>query len=172
MSADIKDVVGFEGRYSVTSCGEVFSHLTKKWMKTPVGKRGYPNLNLMDKNGQPHLKTVHRLVAEAFIPNPNGLPEVNHKDGDKRNNNVRNLEWVTQRENNLHARRTGLHKSDGDKKVVQIQDGVIIARYKSISEAERQTGINRATIGNVCRGYSYKGRHNRTAGGFVWKYEL
>lgn len=164
------DIPGLEGRYAVTEDGKVFSHCANAFRKTPIGKRGYPVVSIRDENGKPRLMTVHRLVAKTFIPNPNNLPEINHIDGDKTNNHVGNLEWVTRRENDAHARATGLHKSDGDKAVIQLKDGIEIARFKSASEASRKTGIGRSAISNVCRGYVWNGRHCRTAGGYGWKY--
>lgn len=122
------------------------------------------------KNNKHKLCTVHRLVANAFIPNPSNLPQVNHINGDKTNNNVANLEWVTSYQNLIHARKTGLHTSDGDKEVIQLKDGIEINRYKSASEASRQTGIRRSSICNVCRKYSWNGHHCLTAGGYEWEY--
>ena len=167
----VVDIPNYEGRYGVSKDGRVYSFLTNKFLKTPIGKRGYPNVNLRGSDNKCKLKCVHRLVAITFIPNPDNLPEVNHIDGDKSNNNVSNLEWCTSKHNNHHARSTGLHQSDGDKAVLQIKDGIVINRYKSASEASRKTGIGRANICNVCRGYVNKGKHTRTAGGFVWKYD-
>lgn len=168
-----KPVKGFEDRYKVSNLGHIYSNKNERLLKTPPGKRGYPVVNLMVDNKKARLCTVHRLVAEAFIPNPDNKPEVNHIDGNRCNNNVSNLEWCTLRENNLHARRTGLHKSDGDKPVIQKDmDGNFIARYKSFSEASRQTGVPRCDIGFVAnkrktaKGYTYK-----SAGGFKWEYE-
>lgn len=169
MNEEWKDISGYEGLYKVSNLGNVYSFKTNKILKTPIGKRGYPNLNLL-KNGKQKLYVVHRLVAKAFIPNPDNKPEVNHIDGNKTNNCVDNLEWVTSRENTLHARKTGLHTSDGDKTVAQILNGQEIARYKSASEAERKTGINRSSISSVCRKYCWHGKHRRTAGGYEWKY--
>lgn len=164
----MKAVPSYEGRYSVTEDGRVYSHLTNKFLKTPIGKRGYPNLNMIDEEGNCKLRCVHRIVAETFIPNPNNYPEVNHIDGVKTNNTVENLEWCTSRENSLHARRTGLHNSDGDRMVLQIKNGIVVNCYKSVSEAIRQTGIT--NIGNVCRRYVHNGKHCKTAGGYVWRY--
>lgn len=150
---------------------KVRTPLATTWA-TPVGKRGYPVFSLRVGDSY-RLLTVHRCVAEAFLPNPEGKPQVNHIDGDKTNNNVKNLEWATSRENLLHARRIGLHKSDGDKPVLQINHGVVIAEYKSASQAERLTGIGRANICNVCRAQgTRKQNHFKTAGGFEWKWNL
>lgn len=111
-----KDIKGFEGYYQVSNYGNARSLdrviETKRGPRTYKGQSltlsehtgGYLNISLGRKNK----RFVHRLVAEAFISNPNDLPEVNHKDGDKRNNYVSNLEWVTPSDNQLHSKETGL----------------------------------------------------------------
>lgn len=120
------------------------------------------------KDRKQYIKHIHVLLARAFIPNPMDKPEVNHIDGNKNNNSLDNLEWVTRRENNLHARRTGLHKSDGDKAVSQYtKEGQYVASFKSISEASRKTGIGISGISSVARGQKYC----HTAGGYVWKWK-
>ena len=157
------------GDIEVSTFGRIRNVKTNCIRATPTGKRGYPVFSIRE-NGKQKLITVHRCVATAFIPNPKNFSQVNHKDGDKNNNNVSNLEWVSSRENMIHARTTGLHVSDGDKAVVQIKDGQTIAVYKSMSEASRITGINRSNIASVCRNYVTKdGRKFLTAGGYVWK---
>ena len=155
---------------AISSWGRVKSLKTGQLRKTPAGKRGYPVISYT-RDGKTRLLTVHRLVAQAFLPNPEELPQVNHIDGDKTNNHLSNLEWVSARDNMLHARRTGLHKSDGDKAVLQIYGDKIVAMYKSASEAARCTGARRAQIGCVCRavGTSLEA-HYRTAGGFKWRF--
>lgn len=90
--------------YYITEDAKLFS--SKKQMKPYEGDR-YQKC-VLKINGKPTMKYIHRLVAEAFIPNPDNKPEVNHKDGNKLNNNVSNLEWVTLSENRLHAYKTGL----------------------------------------------------------------
>ena len=93
--------------------------------------------------------------------------KLRHIDGDKLNFSLSNLEWVTSQENNIHARRTGLHTSDGDKAIQQIDCfGRVVCAYKSASEASRKTGINRANICGVARGNT----RAKTAGGYKWKY--
>lgn len=115
-----KDVKGYEGHYQVSSCGRVKSvkraYKTKKsWKTVPeririaVKTHGYLYCVLW-KDGKHERFAIHRMVADAFLENPEGLPVVNHKDGNKENNNVSNLEWCTHSENSYHAFRTGLRK--------------------------------------------------------------
>lgn len=112
---------GFEGLYKVSSFGRILSlprFGTKneaKILKLHVSKRyGYANVCLC-KNNHKVLRRVNRLVAIAFIPNPNNLPEVNHKDGNKLNNNVSNLEWCTNSYNKIHAYKIGLMSAVGER---------------------------------------------------------
>lgn len=155
--------------YAIKYDGSVKNITSGRVLKPSIGKRGYVVFNLMHKDGRRRLVTLHRLIAMTFIPNPLNLPEVNHIDGDKTNYNINNLEWVTTRDNNIHARKTGLRKSNGDKPVVQIKDGEIINEFQSISAASRETGIPISNISNVCRGGD-KYTHRLTAGGYVWKW--
>lgn len=112
------DVPGFEGIYRVSTTGRLCSlprtdargwHIKGRIMSTDKGAcGGYPRVNLFGKGKKRLSVPIHRLVAEAFIPNPDNLPQVNHKDGNKLNNTVENLEWVSCSENVAHAVRTGL----------------------------------------------------------------
>lgn len=109
-----KPIEGFEGLYEVDSTGRVFSivsdaHRRKRELKQYQNPSGYLKVNLYDLNGVCHKKYVHRLVAGAFIQNPNNKPNVNHIDCNVKNNNVSNLEWCTQSENILHCSRLGRH---------------------------------------------------------------
>lgn len=165
-----KDVSFLDGKYEASNLGRIRNSKTKQVLKLSPSKRGYLVFSCTI-NGKHKLVNVHKCVATEFIPNPNNLPQVNHIDGNKLNACVDNLEWVSQKQNNEHARLTGLHKSDGDKPVLQIKDGIIIAEYKSASEAERQTGVKRCNICNVCRNYCWNGHHARTAGGYEWRWK-
>ena len=98
-------------------------------------------------------------MAEAFIPNPDELPEVNHKDENRNNNCVDNLEWCDKTYNNNY----GNHTTRFCKLVLCVETKII---YSSSHEASRQTGVNRGNICNVCRNHKY----NKTAGGYHWKY--
>ena len=97
--------------YGITSCGRVYSFQAKRFMKTRFNNNGYERVNL---NGTD--KLVHRLVAEAYIDNPDNLPEVNHKDKNRTNNSVNNLEWCTRQENVEYRDKTEKHFSEYYKK--------------------------------------------------------
>lgn len=101
-----KLIPGYDFEYFVTTDGRVWTTSRKngieRWMKQTAHKDGYLHVGLW-KDRVEHIKRVHRLVAEAFIPNPENKPYVNHIDGNRQNNHVENLEWCTQRENVLHA---------------------------------------------------------------------
>jgi len=98
----------FDGKYEVAEDGKIFSNVGKrKELKGKISKYGY-RMIVLNVNGKKLYPLLHRLIAEAFIPNPNNLPEVNHKDGNKLNNIVDNLEWVTTKQNLIHARDKGL----------------------------------------------------------------
>lgn len=104
-----KPVIGYEGCYEVSDKGRVRSLYFNKILKPNMNDRGYLDVALCKNRQYKHFR-INRLVAMTFIPNPNNLSQVNHKDGDKQNNCVDNLEWCTQAYNNLHANRTGLRR--------------------------------------------------------------
>ena len=102
-----KPVVGFEKYYKVSNLGNIFSIRSKRLLIVKPKYTGYMDIEL-NIYGKVYYKRVHRLVAEAFIPNPHHKEQVNHLDGNKLNNKVSNLEWATQSENMIHAYATGL----------------------------------------------------------------
>lgn len=134
--------------YFISSRGR-FKH-GKKLLKTKPGKDGYPRCNL-GKNK----KRVHRLVAEAFIPNPNNLPVVDHIDGCKTNNNVENLRWVTQQENVQAAYDTGLFANVGkhrDKAVAVFTEDDNCYVFDTLVEAAKFADVPRDAISRIFRG--------------------
>ena len=169
-----KEIHGFEN-YVVMENGDVFNKITgaKKQPYKNKSENGYLVVDLYN-NGKHQKKYVHRLVAEAFIQNPNNKPYVNHIDGCTTNNNVSNLEWCTPLENVTHAANVlGVmrqYESANSKKKRPVicynsQSGEFVKRYGSIRDASRETGIPSANIV-----MQLKGRQSRTRW-FVWKYE-
>lgn len=135
-----------------------------KLMKQKVDDDGYYQIRISDDNKKPHYFRVHRLVAELFIDNPDDLPVVNHKDGNKKNNKVDNLEWATHHENNVHAVETGLHNMGSPVEQYDLYGNYII-EFSSARGASRVTGVDNSAITKVCKG------KRKTAGGFIWKYK-
>jgi hypothetical protein len=139
-------------------------------------KKGYKYVCLT-KNGTCFKKSVHRLVAKAFIPNLENKPQVNHIDGNKQNNHYSNLEWCTAKENIQHAIDKKLFNPNGNKNkfgkkhhnsnvIYQIKEGQVLNTFYGCYEAERKTGIDKSRINACCNGRA------KTAGGYEWKYTL
>ena len=149
-----KDIENYSGYYQISSYGRVRNVKTGNILTGDINNIGYKRVCLY-KNGKPHQKFVHRLIAEAFIPPFTGQ-QVNHIDGDKLNNSVENLEWCTGSENMQHAYRNGLHS--GATPVILVELGI---RFNSIEEAARfvegkHSGIRRCLTG---RNKTHRGFH-------------
>ena len=171
-----RDVVGYNGRYQVSNKGDVYSverisSQNKKCggiiLKPTSDKDGYLMVTLY-KNGVVKTKKIHRLVTETFIPNPNGLPQVNHIDEVKDNNNVANLEWCDSSYNNNYGTRNERSAQMQSKKVraVNIKNGEVLT-FSSTKEAVSK-GYSRSGVSQACRGIYYGGNLYR---GHKWSYE-
>ena len=153
MEEEWKPIKGYEGLYEVSNMGRVKSlHYGKeRIMKTPDDLAGYKRVRLTKQTIKQ--KRVHRLVAEAFIPNPMNLPVVNHLDGDKYNNCVSNLEWCTKKENTNHAIKTGLMKPTTNPKPIMVYEGgKFIDTFKSIGECANKLNCDKGHISDVIHG--------------------
>lgn len=143
-----KDVEGYEGHYEISSLGKFKSskYGRKTILTQQIGTTGYFHVFLSVKSKVKIIKT-HRLVAKAFIPNPQNKPQVNHKDGNKLNNRLSNLEWVTHKENAEHAYKSGLTTVDHfNKKVICTKTG---KTFESVVEAAKASGYNYGTLCNM-----------------------
>lgn len=158
----MKDIKNYEGLYAITSCGKVWSYRRKKFLKPGVNKNGYLYVNLW-KDGQGKMYKVHRLVAEAYLPNPENLPQVNHKDENKSNNCLQNLEWCDNKYNCNYGTRNERRSDKLKKTVIQYDlDGNFIKEWKSA------TDVGKEVQGNIVK--CLKGRY-KTAYGYIWKYK-
>ncbi len=169
--AQWREVVGYEGLYLVSDEGEVYSlprvlnngrgSFVRRGQMLKPGKRGrygvlYKFVVLSDGEKTRQL-SVHRLVADAFVPNPSGFDVVNHIDRNSLNNRADNLEWCTQQYNNEYGH---------NRPVCQYTlDGELVARYKNIVSASKITHISRTAINNALTGWS------KTAGRYIWEYD-
>lgn len=176
-----KPIIGYEDKYMISNFGRVKSLSTyennqhsmqEKILKPIVYSNGYCVVSLRKKRF-----FVHRLVATHFLLPIKDKLQVNHIDGDKKNNRVDNLEWVNASENLKHAFKIGLKHSSNKqkqammlvnrnkrKKVSMLLNGVSLNIFNSITEAEHYLGVNRSHISDVC-----KGKRNKALG-FEWKY--
>ena len=167
-----KDIPKYEGLYQVSNKGRVKSyrkptkfHCPDEFvLKNTVSNSGYAHVTLYDGKSRKKF-LVHRLVAEAFIPNPEGLPQINHKDENVLNNEADNLEWCTAKYNNKYgtaALRAAITK--GQKIEQYLPTGEYLATYACLSVAVMITGVSAHTIGDCCAG------HSQTGAGYVWRY--
>ena len=176
MKEEYRDIKGFEGLYQVSNLGNVKSLNYRRTGKEEILKAGdngdgYLQVVLC-KGGKDKTCTVHRLVAEAFLENTNNLPEVNHKDEDKTNNNVQNLEWCSSKYNCNHGtrnRRVAEANTNNPKSSIAVicisKISGLITEFPSTAEAERITGIDHSNIAKCCNG------KRKSCGGYYWMYK-
>ena len=158
-----RDIKGYEGLYVISNHGKVKSLITNKLLSPQDNGVGYLKVELWkDKIGTK--KYIHRMVATAFLPNPNHKSEVNHKDSNPSNNRVSNLEWVSSSENTKHAVYKHALKAWGNPakpiEAINIESGAVI-KFATISEAERTLGSRHITDvlkgkRNQCKGYTFR----------------
>lgn len=180
-----KDIQGYESLYQVSNLGNVRSlrycnkneiKVLRQYELDNKAKKRYLAISL-SKNNVNTKKLVHRLVAETFIPNPNNYPQVNHIDGNKKNNKVTNLEWCTQKHNIQEAWRLGLITRDGihgfvnnlpdnRRKIKQYdKDGKLVKVWSSMSDVQKELGYSVSSICQCCKGKI------KSAFGYIWIYE-
>lgn len=184
-----KDIKGYEGLYQISNFGNLISIKHNRIKKIITQKNQRYLRNNLWKNGKYKSFSIHRLVAEAFLPNPNNFPVVNHKDGNKLNNNVNNLEWCTQSHNVKESYKLGLQKiftppmkenytpwnkgkkmtadyiikNYSTKKVNQYSlNNNFIKCWDSITQAQKELGITHISM--CCTG------KRKTAGNYIWRY--
>lgn len=162
-----KDVDGFEGLYEVSNLGNVRRFDTKKAKVKSLNIYGYPQVNLY-KNGKAYLRRVHRLVAIAFIPNPDNLPMINHKDENPCNNVVDNLEWCDAKYNVNYGGGNEKRALSHSKPVLQYSlTGQLIKEWHSATEAARELGFPQSGINWCCL---RKPKHN-SCKGYIWRFK-
>lgn len=176
MIEEWRDIPNFEGLYLISNLGHVKS--VERYKRNNSGtqfvnerlrvlspdKDGYLRVCL-SKDGLHYVKSVHRLVAEAFIPNPDNLPVINHKNEDKQDNRVENLEWCTVQYNTCYGEGIKKMAIKQGRPVLQILNNRVIEEYYSTQEASRQTGIPQANIYKVCKS------ERKHAGGYEWRFK-
>lgn len=150
--------------YKVSNKGNVKNIKTQNIISQHI-RNGYKAINLYSPDTKKkNTYNVHRLVSEAFIPTIDEKLFINHKDGNKTNNNIENLEWVSPKENSKHALEKKLQKGH-PKAVIQFSmNDLYIATFSSIIEASEKTGCNDRRISTVCKG------KQKSTGGYKWKY--
>lgn len=149
-----REIKGFNGKYWVSSKGRVKNINTNRILAVGYDGAGYRSVKLNGKN-----YNIHRLVALAFIDNPNNLPQVNHIDERKDNNDISNLEWVSIEDNIRHS----IHNQSCKIKQLTL-DGEFVKVWASIRQLERETGYKRGGIIRACKG------RQRYAYGYIWRY--
>lgn len=178
MIEEWKDIKGYEGHYQISNKGNVKSlkrivdngrgkyTRSERMLKQHINQYGYYTVCLIKDKAKKNL-IVHRLVAEAFLPNKNNFPQVNHKDENKANNQIENLEWCTAQYNSAYGTRPQRLAKNNYKSVSQYTiDGKYVATYESIQDAAKAVDGNGSHIGSMCN----KKAHFVSAYGYKWSY--
>ena len=152
---ELKDIPEFAGLYAATADGRIYSYRRKRFMKICNGNKGYKQV-CIQVGKKAHMRYVHRLVATAWLPNPDNLPEVNHKDEDKSNNDISNLEWCTRRYN--------LQVSSVGFKLRPVRCVELNKDFESLTDAAKFAGVSVAAINDAVKG------RIKTSGGYHWEY--
>ena len=161
-----EDIAGYEGHYRISNTGKIYSVKSNRILKQPNQPDGYYRVRLWF-NGVVKSFLLHRLVAMTFIPNPNGLPEVNHIDEDKSNNSVTNLEWLSCKDNVNYGTRN--YRAGERLKILYARPIVAIFKngttqtYTSVRECSELLGLHVTNINRVIRG------ERKSANGIVFK---
>lgn len=151
--------------YEISDKGEIRNKTTQHILKNYIMPNGYCQVSLK-VDGEKKFKKfyVHRLMAETFLPNLENKREVNHKDGNKENNSLENLEWITSSDNQKHRHSIGITKTS-NRKIGMFKDGILIQEFQSITEAFQTLGKpSRVNIDAALR------KKQKTAYGYVWEY--
>lgn len=156
----MKDIPGYEGLYAATEDGKIWSYKKNSFIDPNSSTHGYKQIQLW-KNGKYKTFRWHRLIALTFIPNPNNLPEVNHKDENKFNNAVDNLEWCERNYNHNYGTRNERTAKNNMKKVICVETGEI---FESVSSAAASVNRCANTMSKHLKGGS------KTCGGLHWEY--
>ena len=167
MKENWTDIITHKGLYQISDLGRVRNH-RGRILKGYTNSKGYQMVHLRTKDSN-KLYSIHRLVAIHFIPNPDNLPEVNHKDEDKANNRADNLEWCTTKYNSNYGtrnKRVAKTKRNNTYNTKPVKCIELNKTYPSTREAARQTGIDCSQISAVC---NHK-KNYKTAGGYHWRY--
>ena len=180
MKEEWRAVPGYEGLYEVSNMGRVrsldylvrtqygrFRRIKGRILKSGIASNGYCMVVLSKGKS----KTIHRLVASVFLPNPDNLPIVNHKDEDKTNNCVNNLEWCSSKYNNNYGTLKERREKSNNYNRIAVDKfdlyGNYICTYRSISQAARAVGVKYQSICACLK----NPEHKHTAGGYKWKYK-
>ena len=155
MEESWKPVVGFEGLYEVSNLGEIRSLArpgawSTRILKQKTTQKGYREVKLF-KGGKRHYFRVHRIVAEAFVPNPKKLEFINHKDERKSNNEASNLEWCSTEYNNRYGTRISRAAASRSRAVVGMKRGEIVYEFASVNSAA-EAGFSPSCVSRCCNG--------------------